>query len=231
MSPFLDTRYSITLVQDSVSGSRLRFDWRRHCSGRCSGSHQRQQSASAIRGRGSVGSGRIGRARGASSGCRLFGRSVGDSPVVRPVPSDPAVPFCEVSWNRACRPDHLIGNRLQRSGNPHHQLDRDSCCFEGYRMGNEVWLRGGVGHGHLRVVHALPKSWRVGRCQGLQSNRPRAGLPLTPADSPAISPVERPGGDHAGVTGNLTPDPGLTPRAIHLSPLRGSALCCPRRGR
>ena len=62
----------------------------------------------------------------------LFGRGVGDSPVVRPIPSDSAVTFCKVGRNRSCRADHLIGNGLQRSWNPHDQLDRDSRCFKGF---------------------------------------------------------------------------------------------------
>ena len=82
----------------------------------------------------------------------LFGRSVGDSPMVRPIPSDSAVTFCKVGRNRSCRADYLIGNRLQRSWNPHYQLDRESRCFKGLRMGDEVGVRGDVGHGHLQVV-------------------------------------------------------------------------------
>ena len=45
--------------------------------------------------------------------------------------------------------------------------------------------------------------------------------------SAAVANLRAPG----AFTENLTPDPGLTPRAIHLSPLCGSAWCCTRRGR
>ena len=88
----------------------------------------------------------------------LFCRGVGNAPVVRPVTPRSAVAFGEVGRNRSCRADHLIGNRLQRSWNPHDQLDRQSRCFEGFRMGDEVGFRGGFGLLTSGSFDALPQA-------------------------------------------------------------------------
>ena len=96
----------------------------------------------------------------------LFGRGVRDSPVVQSVSTKTAVAFRKIRRDRTCRPNHLICYGFQRSWNPHHEFDRDSCCFEGFRVGNEVGVCGGVGHGHLRVVHAhthKPVWWPMSR--------------------------------------------------------------------
>ena len=68
----------------------------------------------------------------------LLGRGVGDPPEVEPVSSGPTVAFCEVGRYRACRANHLIGDRLQRSRNSHHEGDGVACCLEGLFMGDEV---------------------------------------------------------------------------------------------
>ncbi len=122
----------------------------------------------------------------------LFRRGVGDSPVIQPVSTESAVPFCQVRRDRTWRPDYLIGYGFQRSWNPHHELDRDSCCFEGFRVGNEVGGRGGFGHGHLRVVHAQTHKpvWR-------SMSRMPCTLPVLDIGRPPATPsFERPGGGH-----------------------------------
>jgi len=64
-------------------------------------------------------------------------------------------------------------------------------------VGNEVGVREGVGHGHLLVVHILPPMPVIQRVSRVLRTD-LIGLPLTLAESPAIFPIERPGGDHYG---------------------------------
>ena len=43
---------------------------------------------------------------------------LGDSPVVKPIPSGPPVAFCQVCWYGRRRSDHLIGKAFERSRYP-----------------------------------------------------------------------------------------------------------------
>ncbi len=123
----------------------------------------------------------------------LFGRGIGDPPVVQPVSSKPAVAFSDVGRDRACRPDHLISYRFQRGGNPHDELDGYACCFEGFLVGSEVGVRDGSGlvtSGSFMLTRMLVRGPVSRVC------RPLAGrmAPLTPAPLPAmpIHPVNDP---------------------------------------
>ena len=99
--------------------------------------------------------------------------------------------FAEVRGNRAGGSDHLVGEALQRSRDLPGQGQGNPCGLEGGGVGDEL-----DGHGHLRIVHGLSSSCCGGRCQGSPGDRPKAGLPLTPAAAAAIrSPLhERFGG-------------------------------------
>ncbi len=99
---------------------------------------------------------------------------------------------CSKAFITSLTPFRLIAPAWARSWNPHHELDRDTCCFEGFRVGNEVGVCGGVGHGHLRVVHALthkPVWWPMSRMP--------CTLPVLDIGRPPATPsFERPGGGH-----------------------------------
>ncbi len=178
------TGVSVTLDWHGALKSRLRVEQSpSHCTHLIKGLH---------RVTGSVRADRPGVSEKLQVAVDLFRRGVGDSPGVRPVSTDSAVPFCQIRRDRTCRTDHLIGYRLQRSWNPHHELDRDSCGFECFRVGNEVGVRGGFGHGHLRVVHAPTHKpvWRP-------MSRMPCTLPVLDIGRPPATPsFERPGGGH-----------------------------------
>jgi len=61
----------------------------------------------------------------------LLGRGEGNAPAVDPVSSESSVAFSEVRWHRRGRSDDLIGEQLQRGGNPLDQGDRLNGCAEG----------------------------------------------------------------------------------------------------
>ena len=56
----------------------------------------------------------------------LFGRPVGDAVVVEPVASGSPGAFGEIRRNGRCGSDHLVGDRFEWSGNPHHERNRDA---------------------------------------------------------------------------------------------------------
>ena len=119
--------------------------------------------------------------------------------------SAPAVALREVGRHRARRPNDLIGNRLQRSRNPHGEIDGGARCFEGLLVGNEVGVLQDVGL--LTSGSFMPPLEPVGHTMSRVAQRPAAGRPaLDIGCPPAIPRSERPGGDHHGLA-----EPDLCP--------------------
>ena len=92
----------------------------------------------------------------ADVGVDLFGRGKRDAPVMDSVSAGSPVSLGEVCRHRCRRPDHLIGERLQGSGDSPDEgngsISRVDCLL-GH---DEIAAGERVVHGHLRVVHALP---------------------------------------------------------------------------
>ena len=59
----------------------------------------------------------------ADVGVDLLGRGEGDAPVANAVAAGSSVSLRQVCRHRCCRSDHLIGERLQRSGHPPDERD------------------------------------------------------------------------------------------------------------
>jgi len=88
----------------------------------------------------------------------LLRGAVGDAPVVYPVAAGSPMPLGKIGGDRRCRPDHLIGKTLQRSGYP---LDDPEVIVEAFPEQRSTPAIRGRGSIQRQAAGVAPVGWTM----------------------------------------------------------------------